>query len=145
MPAQPQYTIPAGQAVKATLFLSDPVLTLDGGQSGFRPAVTTDFVPAFSAVSSTAVTGSMGAPTTGVALAANTNRKVLHAQVVGSGGPVYLNYANAVPSAAGFAYALAAATTDGGMDGGTLTDLNYKGIVVASGFTAARWVIWEGV
>lgn len=98
----------------------------------------------YTTVSSSSISGSMSAITTGIGLQANALRKKVYAQVIGSGGPLWLGY-GAAPSAQSFNVALKAASSDPGMDGGTLSDSDYRGAILVSGYIGCRYTLWEGV
>lgn len=137
------FTSPGGQIVNGTLYLLDPGLQVNGQSSGFRPIASTDLIPSFASVSNSAISGSMATFTTGVLLA-NPYRDRLYAQVVGSGGPLYIAYNGSPASATNFNVLLAAASTDIGTNGGVLTENNYTGPVSVSGFIGCRFILWEG-
>lgn len=102
-------------------------------------------------VQGSSISGSMSTITTGLALAANPTRKSFYAQVIGSGGPLWLAYNNAAASSTNWHVALKAASSDQpairdpGMDGGNLSDSDFKGPVYVSGFIGCRFNIWEAL
>lgn len=97
----------------------------------------------YSAVSTSAISGSMGSITTGIALQSTPGRKEAYTQVVGSGGPLYLLFGTAAASATNFNVLLKAASTDGGADGGIWSSERYKGPVSCSGYIGCRFTIWQ--
>lgn len=141
--AQPRFFNPtsAGAPVSALSLVYNPAqVSTDGLTTGMWQANT----KGYGVASSPTVSGSMAAITTGIGLQSNPNRRTLYAQVIGSGGPLWLGYGVA-PSSQAFHIALAAASADPGMNGGILTDIDYKGAVFVSGTIGCRYTLWEGV
>jgi len=78
--------------------------------------------------------------TNGVILNGNTNREELFVQNLATGA-LYVKY-GASASSNSFNFVLAAATASGAGDGGSLSDLNYSGIVSVSG-SSPSYICWE--
>jgi hypothetical protein len=78
--------------------------------------------------------------TNGTVLAANLNRKELFVQNLQSGN-LYVKYGTSAASNS-FNFVLASTTASGGGDGGSLSDLNYTGIVSVSGLNSS-YICWE--
>lgn len=78
--------------------------------------------------------------TNGTILEANSNREELFIQNLQS-GVLYVKYGSSANSTS-FNFALAAATASGAGDGGSLSDLNYTGIVSVSG-AIPNYISWE--
>lgn len=78
--------------------------------------------------------------TNGTALQANANREELHIQNLQS-GVLYVKY-GASANSNSFNFVLASSTASGGGDGGSLSDLNYTGIVSVSGLNSS-YICWE--
>jgi len=78
--------------------------------------------------------------TNGTVLQANANRKELFVQNLQSGN-LYVKYGASAASNS-FNFVLASSTVSGGGDGGSLSDLNYTGVVSASGFNPS-YICWE--
>lgn len=78
--------------------------------------------------------------TNGTILEANSNREELFIQNLQS-GVLYVKYGSSASSTS-FNFILAAATASGAGDGGSLSDLNYTGIVSVSG-AIPNYISWE--
>ena len=78
--------------------------------------------------------------TNGTALQANSNREELYIQNLQSGN-LYVKYGTLAASNS-FNFVLASATASGAGDGGSLSDLNYAGIVSVSGVNPS-YICWE--
>ena len=78
--------------------------------------------------------------TNGTILEANSNREELFIQNLQS-GVLYVKYGSSANSTS-FNFVLAAATASGAGDGGSLSDLNYTGIVSVSG-AIPNYISWE--
>ena len=78
--------------------------------------------------------------TNGTALQANANREELYIQNLQSGN-LYVKYGASAASNS-FNFVLAPSTASGGGDGGSLSDLNYTGIVSVSG-VSPNYICWE--
>jgi hypothetical protein len=78
--------------------------------------------------------------TNGTVLQANANREELFIQNLQSGN-LYVKYGTSASSNS-FNFVLASTTASGGGDGGTLSDLNYAGIVSVSGLNSS-YICWE--
>ena len=78
--------------------------------------------------------------TNGTALQANPNREELYIQNLQSGN-LYVKYGASAASNS-FNFVLASSTASGGGDGGSLSDLNYTGIVSVSGLNSS-YICWE--
>ena len=76
----------------------------------------------------------------GTALQANANREELFVQNLQSGN-LYVKYGTSAASNS-FNFVLASSTVSGGGDGGSLSDLNYTGIVSVSGLNS-NYICWE--
>lgn len=77
----------------------------------------------------------------GTALQANANREELFVQNLATGN-LYVKYgANAANDS--FNFVLAGNTSVNAGDGGSLSDLNYTGIVSVSGAVSPNYIIWE--
>lgn len=94
-------------------------------------------------VTNAAVSGTMTAPITGVALPANAGRNAFYIQVVGSGGPLWVAFNSQMPNSGNVAVLLKAATTDFGADGGVLAGDGYAGDVCVSGTVGCRFIAWQ--
>ncbi len=114
-------------------------------QSGiqFLTYLSGQMTHSYSTTSLVSVSGSMNSMTTGIALPANSQRRKLYVQVVGSGGPLFLGYGTA-PSTGAFNAVLAPATADFGVNGGVLSDSDFQGNVFVSGGIGVRFTIWQG-
>lgn len=115
--------------------------------TGSLNAVTGNFIPvetpAYSTVSATLPTGSMTSITAGLAFAANASRKEVYAQVIGSGGPLFIAFSNAAASATNFNVLLKSASSDPGADGGSWVSNTYQGPISVSGTVGCRFIIWQ--
>ena len=78
--------------------------------------------------------------TNGAVLQANANREELFVQNLQSGN-LYVKYGTSAASNS-FNFVLASSTVSGGGDGGSLSDLNYTGIVSVSGLNS-NYICWE--
>ena len=78
--------------------------------------------------------------TNGTVLQANANREELFIQNLQSGN-LYVKYGTSAASNS-FNFVLASSTVSGGGDGGSLSDLNYAGIVSVSGVNSS-YICWE--
>ena len=78
--------------------------------------------------------------TNGTVLQANSNREELFIQNLQSGN-LYVKYGTSATSNS-FNFVLASATASGAGDGGSLSDLNYAGIVSVSGVNPS-YICWE--
>jgi len=78
--------------------------------------------------------------TNGTVLQANANREELFIQNLQSGN-LYVKYGTSAASNS-FNFVLASSTVSGGGDGGSLSDLNYTGIVSVSGLNSS-YICWE--
>ena len=78
--------------------------------------------------------------TNGTVLQANSNREELFIQNLQSGN-LYVKYGTSAASNS-FNFVLASATASGAGDGGSLSDLNYAGIVSVSGLNSS-YICWE--
>jgi len=78
--------------------------------------------------------------TNGIALQANADREELFVQNLQSGN-LYVKYGTFAASNS-FNFVLASATASGAGDGGSLSDLNYTGIVSVSGLNPS-YICWE--
>ena len=78
--------------------------------------------------------------TNGTALQANANREELYIQNLQSGN-LYVKYGASAASNS-FNFVLASSTASGGGDGGSLSDLNYTGVVSVSGLNPS-YICWE--
>lgn len=76
----------------------------------------------------------------GTALEANSNREELYIQNLQS-GILYVKYGSSADSNS-FNFVLAAATASGAGDGGSLSDVNYSGLVSVSGINP-NYICWE--
>lgn len=77
----------------------------------------------------------------GTILSANANREEFYIQNL-STGILYVKYgANATSNS--FNFILAASTANNAGDGGSLSDLNYTGLVSASGVSTVNYISWE--
>jgi len=100
---------------------------------------STDFVTAVPERSST-ISNFTRSGTNGTVLQANANRKELFAQNLQSGN-LYVKYGTSASSNS-FNFVLASTTASGAGDGGSLSDLNYTGIVSVSGVNSS-YICWE--
>jgi len=100
---------------------------------------STDFVTAVPERSST-ISNFTRSGTNGTVLQANANRKELFAQNLQSGN-LYVKYGTSASSNS-FNFVLASTTASGAGDGGSLSDLNYTGIVSVSG-VSPNYICWE--
>jgi len=78
--------------------------------------------------------------TNGTVLQPNANREELYIQNLQSGN-LYVKYGDSAASNS-FNFVLASSTNAGGGDGGSLSDLNYVGIVSVSGVNP-NYICWE--
>ena len=78
--------------------------------------------------------------TNGTALQANDDREELFIQNLAT-GQLYVKYGTSAASNS-FNFVLASATASGAGDGGSLSDLNYAGIVSVSGVNPS-YICWE--
>ena len=78
--------------------------------------------------------------TNGTVLQANSDREELFIQNLQSGN-LYVKYGTSAASNS-FNFVLASATASGAGDGGSLSDLNYAGIVSVSGVNPS-YICWE--
>ena len=78
--------------------------------------------------------------TNGTALQANADREELFIQNLQSGN-LYVKY-GASANSNSFNLVLASSTVSGGGDGGSLSDLNYTGVVSVSGLNSS-YICWE--
>ena len=78
--------------------------------------------------------------TNGTALQANADREELYIQNLQS-GVLYVKYGTSAASNS-FNFVLASSTVSGGGDGGSLSDLNYTGVVSVSGLNPS-YICWE--
>lgn len=98
------------------------------------------------ALSGTTQTGLAGAVfTAGVILPSNPGRKGFFVQVVGTGGPLYLNYSATTPDVNNWHRVLAAATTMNGTNGGVLEEDKWQGPVACSGAAFVTFKVWEAL
>lgn len=115
--------------------------------TGTANAVTGNYIPletpAYSTVSATLPTGSMTSISAGLAFAANASRKEVYAQVIGSGGPLYIAFSNAAASQSNVNVLLKAASSDYGTDGGVWDSTTYQGPVSVSGAVGCRFILWQ--
>ncbi len=112
----------------------------------FLPAVggsVTANPPTYSTISNSTPSGSAGSVTTGVMLGNTPTRKEAYAQVIGSGGPVYIAFNGNAASTTNFNVILKAASSDPGADGGIWDNTSYTGPVSFSGGAGARWIVWQ--
>lgn len=100
-------------------------------------------VPTYSTVSNTLPTGSMTAISAGLAFAANPGRKEVYAQVIGSGGPLYIAFSSAAASQTNVNVLLKPASSDFGQDGGIWDSTTYTGPVSISGAVGCRFILWQ--
>jgi len=79
----------------------------------------------------------------GIALFANENREELYVQNLATGA-LFIKYGSGAYSSS-FNFILAGNTAANAGDGGSLSDLNYTGIVSASGANNAtpNYIVWE--
>lgn len=79
----------------------------------------------------------------GVILVANTNREELYVQNLATGA-LFVKYGAGAHSTS-FSFVLAGNTAANAGDGGSLSDLNYTGIVSASGANnlTPNYIVWE--
>lgn len=96
---------------------------------------TDDLTSKGSAISNSSLSGSNG-----TVLAANSDREELFIQNLQS-GVLYVKYGTSANSTS-FNFVLAAATASGAGDGGSLSDLNYTGVVSVSGVNS-NYISWE--
>ena len=78
--------------------------------------------------------------TNGTVLQPNANREELFIQNLQSGN-LYVKYGTSASSNS-FNFVLASTTASGGGDGGSLSDLNYTGVVSVSGLNSS-YICWE--
>jgi len=78
--------------------------------------------------------------TNGTVLQPNANREELFIQNLQSGN-LYVKY-GASANSNSFNFVLASSTASGGGDGGSLSDLNYTGVVSVSG-ASPNYICWE--
>jgi len=78
--------------------------------------------------------------TNGIVLQANANREELFIQNLAT-GQLYVKYGTSA-AANSFNFVLASTTASGGGDGGSLSDLNYTGVVSVSGLNSS-YICWE--
>ena len=78
--------------------------------------------------------------TNGTVLQANSDREELFIQNLQSGN-LYVKY-GASANSNSFNFVLASSTVSGGGDGGSLSDLNYTGVVSVSGLNS-NYICWE--
>jgi hypothetical protein len=78
--------------------------------------------------------------TNGTVLQPNANREELFIQNLAT-GQLYVKYGTSAASNS-FNFVLASSTVSGGGDGGSLSDLNYTGVVSASGLNPS-YICWE--
>ena len=78
--------------------------------------------------------------TNGIAINGNENREELFVQNLQSGN-LYVKYGTSASSNS-FNFVLASSTVSGGGDGGSLSDLNYTGVVSVSGLNPS-YICWE--
>ena len=102
-------------------------------------SASTDFVTAVPERNST-ISNFTPSGTNGTVLQANANRKELFVQNLQSGN-LYVKYGASAASNS-FNFVLASSTVSGGGDGGSLSDLNYTGVVSASGLNPS-YICWE--
>ena len=102
-------------------------------------SASTDFVTAVPERNST-ISNFTPSGTNGTVLQANANRKELFVQNLQSGN-LYVKYGASAASNS-FNFVLASSTVSGGGDGGSLSDLNYTGVVSASG-VSPNYICWE--
>lgn len=86
-------------------------------------------------ISNASISGSNG-----TILTINSDREELFIQNLQS-GVLYVKYGTSANSSS-FNFVLAAATASGAGDGGSLSDLNYTGVVSVSGLNA-NYICWE--
>lgn len=79
--------------------------------------------------------------TNGIVLAANENREEFYIQNLATGS-LYVKYGQNASNDS-FNFILAANTSTNAGDGGSLSDLNYTGIISASGIIGPRYIAWE--
>ena len=84
--------------------------------------------------------------TTGVVLPADAGRKTAYFQVVGSGGPLYVNYGAGPAGTGTFNVLLKPATVSAafpyGSDGGVLVENNWVGDISVSGAPLCYFMAW---
>lgn len=97
----------------------------------------------FTTVTNSTVSGSMNTMTTGQALPLNAARNQFYAQVLGSGGPLYLVYGTSAAGTGNCNVVLKAASAWPGSDGGILVDDAYNGAVTISGGIGCMFTIWQ--
>lgn len=78
--------------------------------------------------------------TNGTVFQTNANREELYIQNLQS-GVLYVKY-GASANSNSFNFVLASSTVSGGGDGGSLSDLNYTGIVSVSGLNSS-YICWQ--
>ena len=76
-------------------------------------------------------------------LPANNGRAQIYAQVVGSGGPLWISLDGRPADSGNFQLVLKPATTDMGADGGVWSDTAFQGPVFVSGANLCKFVLWE--
>ena len=113
------------------------VVGVDVNQDDLSAA--TDFVTAVPQRDST-ISNHTQSGTNGTALQANTNRKELFVQNLAT-GQLYVKYGTSAASNS-FNFVLAGNSFANAGDGGSLSDLNYTGIVSASGLNSS-YICWE--
>lgn len=77
----------------------------------------------------------------GTVLEANLNREELYIQNLYT-SPLYVKY-GAGANSASFNFILAPNNTTNNGDGGSLSDLNYTGVVSVSGVSSGLYIVWE--
>lgn len=127
----------------ANINLNDPTekrisLVYDPSTDSYKAQeliTTDDLTSKGSAISNSSLSGSNG-----TVLAANSDREELFIQNLQS-GVLYVKYGTSANSTS-FNFVLAAATASGAGDGGSLSDLNYTGVVSVSGVNS-NYISWE--
>jgi len=102
-------------------------------------SAATDFVTAVPQRNSI-ISNFIPSGTNGTVLQANADRKELFIQNLQSGN-LYVKYGTSAASNS-FNFVLASTTASGGGDGGSLSDLNYTGVVSVSGLNSS-YICWE--
>ncbi len=98
----------------------------------------------YAIVSNQLFTGSAGGAVGGILFPSSVGKLPFYIQVIGSGGPLYVNYSNVIPSTGGFNIALKPASSTFAGDGGVLLETAYPGPVAVSGGIDCRFVAWQG-
>ena len=127
----------------ANINLNDPTekrisLVYDASTDSYKAQnliTVDDLTSKGSSISNSSISGSNG-----TILAANSEREELFIQNLQS-GVLYVKYGSSANSSS-FNFVLAASTAFGNGDGGSLSDLNYTGIVSVSGLNP-NYICWE--